>query len=44
MSRNVKIAVDAMSGENSPDKIIDAIGLSLSKNKIIFFIFLEKKI
>ena len=37
MNKKVKIAVDAMSGENSPKKIIDGIEYYLKKNKDIFF-------
>ena len=32
MSNIVKIAVDAMGGENSPKKIIDGIEISLKSN------------
>jgi glycerol-3-phosphate acyltransferase PlsX len=50
MSNKVKIAIDAMSGENSPNKIIDGIEISLrSKQENFFYLFgqkdlLEKKI
>jgi len=37
MSNKVKIAIDAMGGENSPKKIIDGIELSLKENKENFF-------
>jgi len=37
MSNLVKIAVDAMGGDNSPKKIIDAIVLNNQKNKDIFY-------
>ena len=37
MSSNIIIAVDAMGGENSPDKIIDGIELSLRVNRDNFF-------
>ena len=37
MSENIKIAVDAMGGENSPKKVIDAILENTKKNKDIFF-------
>ena len=37
MNNKVKIAVDAMSGENSPKKIIDGIEFYLKKNKDNFF-------
>ena len=37
MSNLVKIAVDAMGGDNSPKKIIDGIVLNNKKNKDIFY-------
>jgi len=37
MPHDVKIAVDAMGGENSPRKIINAIEISLKENKENFF-------
>ena len=37
MTNKVKIAVDAMGGENSPKKIINGIEISLQKNKEVFF-------
>tara|TARA_B110000438_G_C15771510_1_gene632133 strand:+ start:504 stop:1508 length:1005 start_codon:yes stop_codon:yes gene_type:complete len=37
MQSKVKIAVDAMGGENSPKKIIDGIKISLKKNNDNFF-------
>ena len=37
MSDVVKIAIDAMGGENSPKKIIDGIEISLKNNKNNFF-------
>ena len=37
MSKIVKIAIDAMGGENSPKKIIDGIDISLKNNKDNFF-------
>ena len=37
MANKVKIAVDAMSGENSPHKIINGIEISLKSNKDNFF-------
>ena len=37
MSNLVKIAVDAMGGDNSPKKIIDGIVLNNQKNKNIFY-------
>ena len=37
MSDTVKIAVDAMGGENSPKKIIDGIEISLKSNKDNYF-------
>ena len=50
MSNKVKIAIDAMSGENSPNKIIEGIEISLKSNQENFFYLfgqkniLEKKI
>tara|TARA_B100000315_G_C14547801_1_gene574152 strand:+ start:355 stop:1359 length:1005 start_codon:yes stop_codon:yes gene_type:complete len=37
MSNIIKIAIDAMSGENSPNKIIEGIKISLKSNKENFF-------
>jgi len=37
MSNKIKIAIDAMGGENSPKKIIDGIKISLESNKENFF-------
>ena len=37
MSNKVKIAIDAMSGDNSPRKIIDGIDISLKSNTNNFF-------
>ena len=37
MAKKVKIAIDAMGGENSPKKIIEGIKISLIKNKENFF-------
>ncbi len=37
MSNRVTIAIDAMGGENSPNKIFDAIKISLKKNKNNYF-------
>ena len=37
MTKKVKIAVDVMSGENSPKKIIEAIDISLKSNVDNFF-------
>ena len=36
MSNKVKIAIDAMGGENSPKKIIEGIEISLNRIKKIF--------
>ena len=33
MSNKIKIAIDAMGGENSPKKIMDGIKISLKTNK-----------
>ena len=43
MPANVKIAIDAMGGENSPKKIIEAIEISLKSNKDNFFYLYGKK-
>ena len=37
MANRVTIAIDAMGGENSPNKIFDAIKISLKKNKNNYF-------
>ena len=37
MSKKVKIAIDAMGGENAPKKIIDGINISLKSNQENFF-------
>ena len=37
MSNKVKIAIDAMGGENAPKKIIDGINISLKSNQENFF-------
>ena len=37
MSDKIKIAIDAMGGENSPKKIIDGITISVKLNKENFF-------
>ena len=37
MSKKVKIAIDAMGGENAPKKIIDGINISLRSNQENFF-------
>ena len=34
MTKEVKIAVDAMGGENAPKKILDGIEISLRKNNL----------
>ena len=43
MSDKVKIAIDTMSGENSPKKIIEGIEISLKSNKENFFYLYGKK-
>ena len=43
MTNIVKIAIDAMGGENSPKKIIDGIEISLKTNKDNFFYLYGKK-
>ena len=44
MNNKVKIAIDAMSGENSPKKVIDGIEYYLKKNKDNFFYLYGDKI
>ena len=34
MSKKISIAIDAMGGDNSPDKTIEGIKIFLDKNKI----------
>ena len=43
MSEQIKIAIDAMGGENSPDKIIDGIKISLKKSKENYFYLFGKE-
>ena len=43
MSNKVKIAIDAMGGENSPKKIIEGIEISLKSNQENFFHLYGKK-
>ncbi len=43
MSNMVKIAIDAMGGENSPKKVIDGIEISLKHNQDNFFYLYGKK-
>ena len=43
MSNKVKIAIDAMSGENSPNKIIEGIEISLKSNQENFFYLFGQK-
>ena len=43
MSNKVKIAIDAMGGENSPKKIIEGIEISLKSNQENFFYLFGKK-
>ena len=42
MSDMIKIAVDAMGGDNSPKKVIDGIILNHKSNKDIFFKIIVK--
>ena len=37
MNNKVKIAIDAMGGENSPKKVIEGIKISLQSNQENFF-------
>ena len=43
MTAKVKIAIDAMGGENAPKKIIEGINISLKSNKENFFSLYGKK-
>ena len=43
MNNKVKIAVDAMGGENAPKKIIKGIQISLKKNKENYFYLFGNK-
>ena len=43
MPDKVKIAIDAMGGENSPRKIIEGIEISLKSNKENFFYLYGQK-
>ena len=43
MSNKVKIAIDAMGGENSPKKIIEGIEISLKSNQENYFYLFGKK-
>ena len=43
MTTKVKIAIDAMGGENAPKKIIEGINISLKSNKENFFSLYGKK-
>ena len=40
MLKKVKIAIDAMGGDNSPKKIIEGIEISLRSNQNNFFYFM----
>ena len=37
MDKKIRIAIDAMGGENSPSKVIEGINISLKSNKDNFF-------
>ena len=43
MPKKIKIAIDAMGGENSPKKIIDGIEIFLKKILKISFIYMDQK-
>ena len=43
MNNKVKIAVDAMGGENAPRKIIKGINISLKKNRENYFYLFGNK-
>ena len=45
MQDKVKIAIDAMGGDNSPDKVLDGIEISLKNNKENFlYLYGNKKL
>ena len=48
MNKKVKIAIDLMGGENSPDKTIEGIELFIKRNKnandYFFYLFSDKDI
>jgi phosphate acyltransferase len=43
MNKKVKIAIDAMGGENSPSKVIEGINISLKSNKDNYFYLYGKE-
>ena len=43
MGKKIRIAIDAMGGDNSPNKIIEGIKISLKKNKECNFILYGQK-
>ena len=43
MINRVKIAIDAMGGDNAPKKIIDGINISLQSNQENFFFLYGKQ-
>ena len=43
MEKKIRIAIDAMSGENSPKKVIEGINISLTNNKNFIFILHGKE-
>ena len=43
MEKKIKIAIDAMGGENSPAKIIGGIDISLKKNNENYFLLFGDK-
>ena len=43
MSKPIRIAVDAMGGEDAPKKVIDGINISLKSNKENFFLLFGRK-
>ena len=43
MDKKIIIAVDAMGGENSPNKVIEGINIAIKKNKKNFFILYGNK-
>ena len=43
MTEKIRIAIDAMGGEKSPNKIIEGINISLKKNKENYFLLYGRK-
>ena len=39
MSKKISIAIDAMGGDNSPDKTIEGVKIFLKKMKLVMILF-----